>query len=379
MILAAKRAREINSYYNQLGEGRGEFVPPLVETGLHATSRSRSPSKRSPKAKIDVRAHRGPRRIVGSSTLVRAGSGRRDERTTGRCSASPEASRRTRPRSSPALLTGRAPDVTVVMTEAATRFVGPDTFAALTGRPVHTSLWERPGEVLHVRLAHDADVVVVAPATANLAGQARARGSPTTCSPRRSSRRRRRSCRARDAHRHVGAPRDPGERRGRSRCAGSAFVGPVEGALAHGDSGHGPARRARGDRCGRRGLAARSTSPGPVDDNVVPLRSGDLSERLVVVTAGPTYEPIDPVRFIGNRSSGKMGVRDRRRGGRARRRGPSGPGAGDGRPASGEPVRVTTAEEMRAARVRGSPIEPTSSSWRPRWPTSARSRRRTAS
>ena len=54
------------------------------------------------------------------------------------------------------------------MTESATRFVGPDTFAALTGNPVHTSLWERPGEVLHVRLAHEADVAVVAPATANV-------------------------------------------------------------------------------------------------------------------------------------------------------------------------------------------------------------------
>ena len=66
------------------------------------------------------------------------------------------------------LLIAAGAEVTVVMTESATRFVGPDTFAALTGRPVHTSLWERPGEVLHVRLAHEADVAIVAPATANL-------------------------------------------------------------------------------------------------------------------------------------------------------------------------------------------------------------------
>ncbi len=78
------------------------------------------------------------------------------------------------------LLTGAGAEVTVVMTESATRFVGPDTFAALTGRPVHTSLWERPGEVLHVRLAHEADLVVVAPATANLLAKL-ASGSPTTC------------------------------------------------------------------------------------------------------------------------------------------------------------------------------------------------------
>ena len=66
------------------------------------------------------------------------------------------------------LLTAAGAEVTVVMTESATRFVGPDTFAALTGRTVHTSLWERPGEVLHVRLAHQADLAIVAPATANL-------------------------------------------------------------------------------------------------------------------------------------------------------------------------------------------------------------------
>ncbi|HEY7763126.1 MAG TPA: flavoprotein, partial [Actinomycetota bacterium] len=58
--------------------------------------------------------------------------------------------------------------VTVVMSESATRFVGPDTFSALTSGSVHTSLWEGRGEVLHVRLAHEADLVVVAPATANL-------------------------------------------------------------------------------------------------------------------------------------------------------------------------------------------------------------------
>jgi 3-polyprenyl-4-hydroxybenzoate decarboxylase len=59
-------------------------------------------------------------------------------------------------------------DVRVVMTAAAARFVGPDTFAALTGNPVHTSLWEEPGTVLHVDLAHGVDVAVVAPATANV-------------------------------------------------------------------------------------------------------------------------------------------------------------------------------------------------------------------
>lgn len=59
-------------------------------------------------------------------------------------------------------------EVEVVMTSAATRFVGPDTFAALTSRPVHSDVFEQTDIVLHVRLARDADVAVVAPATANI-------------------------------------------------------------------------------------------------------------------------------------------------------------------------------------------------------------------
>jgi len=65
-------------------------------------------------------------------------------------------------------LVERGAQVQVVMTASATRFVGPDTFAALSGRPCHKDLWEEPGTVLHVKLAHEADVVVVAPATANV-------------------------------------------------------------------------------------------------------------------------------------------------------------------------------------------------------------------
>src|SRR5205809_2756223 len=66
------------------------------------------------------------------------------------------------------LLAGAGADVQVVMTPAAIRFVGPDTFAALTRRPVHSEVFERTDEVLHVRLAREAEVAVVAPATANV-------------------------------------------------------------------------------------------------------------------------------------------------------------------------------------------------------------------
>src|SRR5206468_6300697 len=66
------------------------------------------------------------------------------------------------------LLSTAGADVRTILTEAATRFVGPDTFAALTGNPAHTSLFEQPGVVLHVSLAREADLAVVAPATANV-------------------------------------------------------------------------------------------------------------------------------------------------------------------------------------------------------------------
>jgi phosphopantothenoylcysteine decarboxylase/phosphopantothenate--cysteine ligase len=67
------------------------------------------------------------------------------------------------------LLTQAGADVQVVMTPAATRFVGPETFAALSHRPVHSDVFERTDDVLHVKLAHEADLAVVAPATATLA------------------------------------------------------------------------------------------------------------------------------------------------------------------------------------------------------------------
>jgi phosphopantothenoylcysteine decarboxylase/phosphopantothenate--cysteine ligase len=66
------------------------------------------------------------------------------------------------------LLRERGAEVQVVMTPAATRFVGPETFAALTGRRAHSDVFERTEDVLHVRLAHEADAAVVAPATANV-------------------------------------------------------------------------------------------------------------------------------------------------------------------------------------------------------------------
>ena len=236
------------------------------------------------------------------------------------------------------LMNEQGANVTVVMTASATRFVGADTFAALSGNPVFTSLWERPGEVLHVRLAHEAEVAVVAPATANviaklahgtaddlLSAALLEFGGPLVVVP----------------AMHTGMWQHPATVRNIEtlRGDGVAFVGPVSGPLAHGDSG--PGRLAEPEAI----LAA-------VQDALA--RAGnveqDLASRVVVVTAGPTFEPIDPVRFIGNHSSGKMGIAIAAE---AAARGADvrlilGPGTVSP-PRGLTPIMVGTAEEMRGA------------------------------
>jgi phosphopantothenoylcysteine decarboxylase / phosphopantothenate---cysteine ligase len=180
----------------------------------------------------------------------------------------------------------------VIMTPSAERFIGTDTFSALTGNPVHTSLWERPGDVVHVRLAREADVAVVAPATANVLAKL-ANGladdlltstlleatCPLVLAPAMHT----------GMWQHAATASNVATLMDR----GALFVGPVVGALAAGDEGLG--RMAEPEEVLR--AIVRSVS-GP----------GDLAGVRMVVTAGPTQEPIDPVRFIGNRSTGKMGV-----------------------------------------------------------------------
>ena len=245
------------------------------------------------------------------------------------------------------LLIGAGAQVTVVMTESATRFIGPDTFAALTGRPVHTSLWERPGEVLHVRLAHETELVVVAPATANLLAKLAIgladdlltstlleyRGSIVVAPAM-----------------HTGMWEHPATQASAEtlRGRGVRFVGPATEPLAHGDEGLG--RMAEPDVILEEIPASLEGAASPASD------SRDLAGRVVLVTAGPTHEAIDPVRFIGNHSSGMMGiaiaVEADRRGADVRL--VLGPATVDLPP---DPVagigvtRVTTAEQMRAAVV----------------------------
>jgi phosphopantothenoylcysteine decarboxylase/phosphopantothenate--cysteine ligase len=231
------------------------------------------------------------------------------------------------------LLTSAGATVAVVMTESATRFVGPDTFAALTGRPAHTSLWDRPGEVLHVGLARAADVAVVAPVTANVLAKL-ANGlsddlltatlleatCPLVLAP----------------AMHTGMWEHPATRANVEtlRGRGARLVGPAAGPLAHGDEGVG-----------------RMAEPG---DIVAAARAAlapqDLAGRRLLITAGPTREPLDPVRFIGNRSSGKMGAA---LAAEALGRGAAvtvvlGPEA-VGPPAGAEVIAVETTEDMRDA------------------------------
>lgn len=182
--------------------------------------------------------------------------------------------------------------VKVVMTPNATRFVGATTFRALTGEPVAISLWDEPAaRVHHTSLAQEADVFVIAPATANviaklaggraddlLATVALATEAPLVVAP------------AMNVHMwRAEATRANVET---LRARGAVIVEPESGELACGDVGEG--RLADPTDIARAAL-------------VEARRSSDLAGVRVLVTAGPTRERIDAVRFITNASSGKTG------------------------------------------------------------------------
>lgn len=181
--------------------------------------------------------------------------------------------------------------VQVVMTESATRFVGPITFASLTKRPAYTDLFEEQDRVLHVRLARESDLVLVAPATANvlakmahgisddlLAAVLVAATCPIVVAPAMHT----------EMWDHPATRGNVETLRGR----GVTIIDPEAGELAGGDEGVGR-------------LAEPPTIVAAVAEAFA--RGRDLAGVRVLVTAGGTQEPIDPVRFIGNRSSGKMG------------------------------------------------------------------------
>ncbi|MDQ6769429.1 MAG: bifunctional phosphopantothenoylcysteine decarboxylase/phosphopantothenate--cysteine ligase CoaBC [Gemmatimonadota bacterium] len=191
------------------------------------------------------------------------------------------------------LLTQAGAEVDVVMTRAAREFVGPITFEAVTGRRVHTEIFG-PGHALdHIKLAREAKVIVVAPATADFVGRA-AHGLAddllTACLLATQSRVLLVPAMNDRMWAHAQTKRNVDH----ARSLGYDVLDPDEGPLAVGE-GSGPGRMPEPEvimsRIGRL-LESKSS----------------LSGRKVVVTAGATREPIDPVRFISNHSSGKMGV-----------------------------------------------------------------------
>jgi phosphopantothenoylcysteine decarboxylase/phosphopantothenate--cysteine ligase len=194
------------------------------------------------------------------------------------------------------LLTEAGHDVTVVPTAAALNFVGVATWAALSGNPVHTDVFDDVHEIAHVRLGQDADLVLVAPATADLLARA-AHGMAddllanvllTACCP---------LVFAPAMHTQMWQHPATQANVATLRSRDAVVIEPAVGRLTGADSGAGrlpePAEIAEvARRVLARGLAG--------------LRP-DLVGRRVVVSAGGTREPLDPVRFLGNRSSGRQG------------------------------------------------------------------------
>src|SRR5258706_11452449 len=189
----------------------------------------------------------------------------------------------------------RAVDVQVVMTEAATRFVAPMTFEALSRHAVFIDQWAlgEQGAIRHISLADAADLLLVAPATANILGKF-ARGiaddalstlytatrAPVVVAP----------------AMNVNMFSHPGvtENLEILRSRGVRVVEPGEGYLA----------------CGWLGKGRLAEVPEIVEATLQTLsRKRDLVGVQVLVSAGPTVEDIDPVRFVSNRSSGRMGYR----------------------------------------------------------------------
>jgi phosphopantothenoylcysteine decarboxylase/phosphopantothenate--cysteine ligase len=191
------------------------------------------------------------------------------------------------------LLTQAGAEVDVVMTRGAREFVGPITFEAVTGRPVHTEIFG-PGHALdHIKLAREAKIIVVAPATADFVGRAAhgladdlltacllAAQSKVLLVPAMNDR----------MWAHAQTKRNVEH----ARSLGYEILEPAEGPLAVGE-GSGPGRMPEPEEIMSR--IGRLLEP-----------ESSLSGKKIVVTAGATREPIDPVRFISNHSSGKMGV-----------------------------------------------------------------------
>jgi phosphopantothenoylcysteine decarboxylase / phosphopantothenate---cysteine ligase len=181
--------------------------------------------------------------------------------------------------------------VSVVMTASAARFVTPLTFEVLSGHPVNQDLFEAHQEMRHLTLPQEVDAIVIAPATANMIAKAALGLADDLLSTMLlTSRRPVILAPAMDGDMwHHAAVTGHAET---LRRRGAVIIGPEEGPLASG-------------RIGAGRMADEQAILAAVQS--VLCESRDLAGRRVLVSAGPTQEPIDPVRFISNRSSGKMG------------------------------------------------------------------------
>jgi phosphopantothenoylcysteine decarboxylase/phosphopantothenate--cysteine ligase len=204
-------------------------------------------------------------------------------------------------------------DVTVVPTAAALRFVGAPTWAALSGKSVSTDVWTDVHEVPHVRIGQAADLVVVAPATADLLARAAAgladdlltntlltARCPVVYAPAMHT----------EMWEHAATQANVATLRGR----GAHVIEPAVGRLTGVDSGKGRLPEPdqvyaaalavlEGDRRHAAGSELAGSAPGAAYAS-----HSSLQGRTIVVSAGGTREPLDPVRFLGNRSSGKQGI-----------------------------------------------------------------------
>lgn len=182
--------------------------------------------------------------------------------------------------------------VAPILTDDAHRFIGPVTFSALASEPVHTSLWDDSSPIPHTRLGQNADVIVVAPATARvIAAYAMGMSHDLLTATLIATRAPVVLCPA--MHTEMWEHPAVVDNIALLRRRGVIIVEPQEGRLAGGDIGTGR-------------LADVETIVSTID-NVLSGRGRDLTGLTVLVTAGGTREPIDAVRVIANRSSGKQG------------------------------------------------------------------------
>ncbi len=205
------------------------------------------------------------------------------------------------------LLTEGGADVRVLPTASALRFVGAPTWAALSGHPVATDVWDDVHEVPHVRTGREADLVVVAPATADLLARAAAgiaddlltstlltATCPVLLAP----------------AMHTEMWEHPATRDNVAllRRRGTVVLDPAVGRLTGADTGRGRLPEPEEVHAAAHALLEAGTPGRPRATGAGEAPADDLAGRRVVVSAGGTREPLDPVRYLGNRSSGRQGV-----------------------------------------------------------------------